>query len=164
MPTINQRQNLRTLADYLAQLPKGYEHFDMAYYYLIREGCGTTACALGHAPSAGIITLENETWEEFSKRVFGIADDDRDIVAGEFTKDWEWLFSENWQYIDNTPHGAAARIFIYLYGGVPKEFIKAVGDRQYLRQLCDADFIGVVATYNAILNENGYGHLMVQPA
>lgn len=60
--------------------------------------CGTTACALGHAPYAtGVEPLPNERWYEYGDRVFGV----------ENTDVWDFLFDMDWP---DDPLKAADRI------------------------------------------------------
>jgi hypothetical protein len=116
------RDNLDKLATHLEGLPKDYKHFDMSVYLdgqdyfseqqyqeckLPLNECGTVACALGHGPDAGICFLpeERNNWYQYSQRFI---DGDNDL--------WYWLFSDQWSVIDNTPHGAAARIRYVLAG------------------------------------------------
>lgn len=71
--------------------------------------CGTVACAVGYAPAILQIPMPvfspnlgrmNNSWMEFSYEVFG------PLPSGL----WEWCFDGSWRNIDNTTHGAAARI------------------------------------------------------
>lgn len=115
------KANLLKLADYLEKLPDDYEQFDMSEYMLTRDGdywenfgpderskpvCGTVACAVGHGPAAGIRVYGDTDWADYADRVFGEFEDD---LFG-----WDYLFSRSWQYTDNTPKGAAARIRTYV--------------------------------------------------
>jgi hypothetical protein len=125
------KENLLKLARYLWDLPEDYTHFDMEYYFAQGnstangvlsayndgyEGCGTVACALGHGPAAGIGNgddLDGLTWDRYSKVFFG---------ARVYEPVWEWCFESRWAEEDNTPRGAAKRIFYMLENGVPKTF------------------------------------------
>lgn len=131
------RTNLKLLADYLFALPTGYEHFEMYSFYSggftevmqpyqaalelpnLTPNCGTAACALGHAPS--IPTLEphpSEDWFDYGERISGL-DEDRNT-------DWVWCFGGFWSDVDNTPKGAAQRIYHLLNeGAAPEDFIEA---------------------------------------
>lgn len=124
-----QLANLKQLADYLAALPEDYDHFDMRYYayYTSYVGaeilnidadfynkCGTAACAVGHGPAAGIQTDGYNSWMEYAVENF-IPEDNDDVFT--------WLFDEDWAFVDNTPNGAAKRIYWYLkHGRVPDDF------------------------------------------
>ncbi len=87
-PNAEQIANLDKLADYLIALPRGYRHFNMLSYLAITEPfwkeldkveqvselihkCGTTACAAGHGPMAGIAPLPGEEWDGYIIRSFG---------------------------------------------------------------------------------------------
>jgi len=116
------RKNLQILADYLWALPDDYDKFNMwsyaenlvtkeyitAPYQLPQPVCGTVACAAGHGPAAGIKSRGTETWPKYVKRVFGVEN---------FT-DMQRFFSAEWKGLDNTPKGAAQRIYQYLEKGV----------------------------------------------
>lgn len=117
------RDNLEKLAAYLEAIPADYEHFSMrsylevegAHIYMIDLSaelllrCGTVACAVGHGPAAGIASLTDENWDDYSDRVF-----DLDLV------EWAWCFSSDWTRVDDTPQGAAKRIRYMLEHGVPE--------------------------------------------
>jgi len=115
-------ENLTTLAYYLSGLPEGYGHFGMYNYSQDRESrfapitrheCGTTACAVGHGPYAGIPIEVGEYWPDYSERVF---------IKGIYAREWEWCFSSSWSEVDDTAHGAAKRILYMLDRGVPNDF------------------------------------------
>lgn len=116
-------ENLEKLATYLEQLPEGYEHFDMKYYFVaqglrlaspdnesVLESCGTVACAIGHGPAAGIPVKSGELWVVYSERVFELS-----------PSAWDWCFGEEWVRVDNTPQGAAKRIRHYITYGLPED-------------------------------------------
>lgn len=120
--TSEQRANLEVLASYLEGLPPDYQHFGMRSF-LSHDGrwicldkidsicspCGTVACAVGHAPNAGIpISPYDEGWTDYSERVFGLPSED---------DEWEWCFSNHWADEDDTHYGAAARIRYLLANG-----------------------------------------------
>lgn len=140
MTTPIQRANLAKLADYLAVLvpPPG---FDMGSW-LQRENsldeddfndephlcdldpkfyaeCGTTACAIGHGPLAGIPPTEADyNWESYCENNF-TGDSANYISAGPI---FTWLFHSNWSWLDNTPEGAARRVRHFLEHGLPVVF------------------------------------------
>lgn len=119
--------NLRQLAAHLLSLPEGYESFDISSFVKIkvedRSGiviktldldevtpevytqCGTVACAVGHAPLAGLDCSGAVDWWELSENLFG--------MGGE-SFEWSWCFSADWAYRDNTPQGAGKRIIFML--------------------------------------------------
>lgn len=129
-----QRANLRKLADYLESLPEDYEHFDMGSFidskgdddalisYARKNGgvhlCGTTACAVGHGPAAGILFRPSDfeelygrtllNWEAYYNRFTPIAS-------------FHWAFGDTWESVDNHHWGAAARIRYLLKHGKPPE-------------------------------------------
>lgn len=123
--TVQQVENLRTLAKYLREKVDP-QRFDMADYcykgsihnevYLPSEHtCGTAACAVGHGPMAGIGGDLNQykSWVSYTHVNFIPAGQDRSS---------EWLFSGCWDEHDNTPEGAADRIDTFLRSGVPLWF------------------------------------------
>ncbi len=82
---------------------------NMSFAGLDQTVCGTVGCAVGHGPYAGIRKFKNETWREYSNRVFGLD-----------SEEWDWCFCGGWVYVDNTPKGAAKRIEYLLNHGVPE--------------------------------------------
>lgn len=137
--TAEQRANLEKLATYLEGLPVDYRHFTMddwfaaprsvAKRYALHNGgvasCGAVACAIGHAPAAGILVPEAfivddiyVNWDMFSRKVFG---GDQRFQS--------WLFDCQWTHCDNTHRGAAARIrFAIAHGGPPTEWVGDVDE------------------------------------
>jgi len=83
----------------------------------IYSSCGTTACAVGHGPLAGIPVLPGETWHDYEYRVFGVSK-----VIG--WQAWSFLFSGQWadSPLNNTAKGSAARIDYFLKHGVPEDY------------------------------------------
>jgi hypothetical protein len=121
MNNIN-RKNLKQLADHLWSLPADYNHFDMSFYFgkfgdefLDLEPpeavnmnvieCNTAACALGHSFAAGLPYNNESFWEDYCQDVFGISVNSRI---------YDWCFSSDWTETDNTPKGAAKRIYYLL--------------------------------------------------
>lgn len=86
-PTPKQRANLDKLATYLEGLPEDYAEFRMRDYYYLKGRwlrpkdcmvnrqvqCGSAACAIGHGPAAGIRTYDDDSWDDYSMRVFGVS-------------------------------------------------------------------------------------------
>lgn len=118
--TDEQRSNLTKLAAYLRTLPAEYPDFEMDLFTQDGQGygrhiahkpaCGTAACAAGHGPWAGIDPLPGETWVAYSHRAFA-----------ERGSGFSWCFDERWSRIDNSAHGAAARIEWMLEHGIPED-------------------------------------------
>jgi len=128
--TKNQRNNLEKLYE---NSPKTLElvKFDMHDYFITSDEyryiypnskiikdvvkgeepeCGTQACFLGRGPLCGILANNNEDWEDYCERQFGII---------RCSSAWFWLFGHNWKYVDNTLEGARKRLRIALDKGVP---------------------------------------------
>lgn len=110
----DQRKNLAALAAFLPAVPPELFHMND---YECKNECGTTHCAAGYGPSAGIPKLPEEHWGVYCGRVFGVVYDA--WVSKKHRQAWCWLFSSSWQSVDNTPDGAATRIRILLDKGVP---------------------------------------------
>lgn len=118
----SQARRLLRLAEYLMMLPDDYHQFEMSHYsnkdeYAGRKpvSCGSTACALGHAPYAlghprQIVQKRFnplgglEDWDDYGERVFGSLS----------TQAEGFLFGGEWSRDDNTTVGAAARILTLL--------------------------------------------------
>lgn len=126
--TEEQVGNLRKLSAYLLTLPVDYPKFAMSSFTSGDDGgggdtvrvpeCGTAACAAGHGPTAGVDPEPGETWAGYSYRAF--------IDYGD---GWDWLFSACWAEVDNSAHGAAARIDYLLAHGLPDNYWnQMVGD------------------------------------
>lgn len=141
-----QISNLKKLARYLATKPKQYVHFDMTTFFgnedrtlakyeydlLETPRCGSVACAVGHGPAAGIFSKDPElmreilgnegalsgalSWQEYYTECLIPSD------GHEHSQMWHWCFSSEWADYDNTPYGAAQRIFYMLKYGVPETF------------------------------------------
>lgn len=121
-------ENLSKLATFLDELPEDYRQFGMADFtnqWMSPEElkqyqtdptynpCGSAACAVGHAPAAGIkvdpstITQQildgysTDIWDAYVQAAFGIKFD---------STAFEFMFGGGWADHDNTPKGAAARI------------------------------------------------------
>lgn len=123
--------NLRKLAAYLlaGELKADFnmrDFTDRARGFLPQKeatDCGTVGCAVGHGPFAGIPKTKEETWSDYSYRVFGLFVDSY----------WEWCFSDEWEEIDNSPKGAAKRIIYLLEEGLPvNHFQQMIGNDEII--------------------------------
>jgi len=108
------RDNLEKLATYLESLPEDYDQFRMTFFFMrpgdmdgkpqdamhaLKHECGTTACAVGHGPSAGIPVRRDDNWTAYCRRVFGVTILD--------SGDGSYMFGGGWP---NCPKQAAKRI------------------------------------------------------
>ncbi|MBD9544288.1 hypothetical protein IB276_33115 [Ensifer sp. ENS04] len=126
-------KNLLQLAAYLDIVAQ--DAFNMGSYSLDEDGekidpnvseCGAVACAVGHAPNAGLPVLlsDGNDWVTYSRRVFGLA-------PGE--EPWKWCFAGSWEWRDNTPAGAAKRIRYLVEHGVPENAeLQRIGMAPYI--------------------------------
>lgn len=74
--------------------------------------CGTSACAVGWGPTAGIKDNNSVGWLEYCAENF------LDLES----REWQWCFSAGWKWADNSARGAGLRILHYVYFGVPEWF------------------------------------------
>ena len=127
--TPTQRKNLATLARYLMDFKRPPPKFDMFKFHAHMSDlghrleptpfeaqepeCGAVACAVGHAPHAGIKPRKTEDWIEYCLRVFGCRLNHKNSEL------FLWLFDCDWTNTDNTPKGAAKRIIYFLKHGIP---------------------------------------------
>lgn len=138
----SQLANLKTLANYLLSLPADYKKFDMSNYaeinyrkqisfsdFHMREyqsafcfpdvsnnenECGTSACAVGHGPAAGIPVGNAQKWSQYC--ITNFIDNESNATTSNM---WDWCFSARWGNFDNSVHGAARRILYMIEYGVP---------------------------------------------
>lgn len=78
----------------------------------VAHTCRTSACALGTAAYAGIGSCSvHGDWGTYSQKTFGFTSgySDSDV--------WNFLFSDSWSGVDNTPEGAAARVLYLITNG-----------------------------------------------
>jgi hypothetical protein len=111
--------NLRLLAENGRRIPDDYEKFNMSTYrdggaysdseavsVPFKDGCGSSACMVGHAPFLGIsLPIKGETWDEYGIRVFG-------LEACE--KVYQFMFGSEWVEEDNNARACASRILFAL--------------------------------------------------
>lgn len=152
------RKNLTKLATYLEGLPLDYKHFDMWIFLATRDEedeydnwvtppldimgkyarenggiaqfpCGTSACALGHGPAAGVLVPEEMLiGDSVMWRVYG----GLFVECNDWhNSEWEWCFSQEWAKYDNTARGAAARIRYLLDKGEAPECIEFCDPAEY---------------------------------
>ena len=118
------RENNEKLAHYLMSLPRDYEHFNMSIFssaskHLAEKKdfeCGTAGCAIGHGPNAGIKPSRPMSWNNYYLEYF-----EPNNFSAHF---FDWCFSPNWSFVDNTPRGAAIRIQYALEVGIPSDWFE----------------------------------------
>ena len=133
--TAQQKRKLLKLANYVINLPENYRKFNMRNYCSSRRQdtfldialweakktladneCGTTACMLGHGPSAGIPpSREGMDWCAYAAD-FGCQPE------GGTRSLWNWAFSGEWTYHAPTRADAAMRVHYMLDYGIPEHF------------------------------------------
>lgn len=134
-----QRANLTKLADFLEKHEELTEStFDMNVFHGTREEnvdeikvnvnpvnstyeCGTTACAAGHGPAAGVSPLKGETWPQYCKRAFGVS-------TNPGRPGWNFIFCAMWRIYDNSARGAATRIRYALEHGAPYSNVSSLSE------------------------------------
>lgn len=89
---------------------------------LVHEHCGTCACAAGHGPLAGMPAEPDETWDDYTRRVFGIWQS----TYGATYRAWVFLFDSQWRGANNTAIGSAARICWFLQHDVPDNYTSMI--------------------------------------
>lgn len=83
------------------------------------NGCGTAACACGHATYLVEPKHSDEGFRQYATRVFGV---ENRHFSGPNRGSFDWCFSGDWDARDNTPQGAADRIEWMLENGVPGDW------------------------------------------
>jgi len=112
------RENLKLMADYIETIPQ--DKFDMEIF---RNGqqteheCNSVGCVIGHCTvlDKNPLPLHKDgdiAFYAWSKEFTGL-----EPLSGE----WEYLFSSDWEDMDNTPTGAASRIRHFLEHGLPQD-------------------------------------------
>lgn len=85
--------------------------------------CGTVCCALGKS----VVVFPEQTAKFSQRHTFRVLRDQwyylGEHLYGEIEfEHWEWLFSNQWYKVDNTPLGVAIRIRFFIKYGVPTWF------------------------------------------
>ena len=129
--------NLLKLAEFLDNLPENYPNFNMGEWVwsdndsnalaideldsVSISECGYVACAVGHAPQAlGLTTSELEgmdDWLTFINKYLEVTPDEQ-----------AWLFSDQWETLDNTHKGVAKRIRYTIENGAFEDIENYKGD------------------------------------
>jgi hypothetical protein len=124
--------NLRKLATEGLRIPDDYEHFNMSDFRYeggdfttctatsqpMPDGCGTSACMVGHAPFLGLPQpLEKEGWMAYTERLFGV-DCDESSTPFDFMFGCVWA---NEVKEHRTARACASRILWALEHDVPND-------------------------------------------
>lgn len=111
------RENLRRMADYIATVPQS--DFTMVRYRLsgdrVSHKCGSVGCVVGHCTV--LDNAKNIPVNEMREIDFGLWSERFTGLTGD---QWDWCFSDEWTYADNTPEGASKRINYLLEHGLPE--------------------------------------------
>jgi len=84
--------------------------------------CGSVGCVIGHCTILDERPLPMNRFDNI----------DFDAWSFDFTglkpnsDEWDYLFSSDWETIDNTPTGAAKRIRYFLKNGLPRNSYKQI--------------------------------------
>jgi len=123
-----QRENLLILADGIAGVDPDF--FKMVSYrgfgYVVKkdlDNCGTVGCALGWGPFIPELKPSKVDFYDFDGSLSWCTYARKFITQGDNPhgyKAWNWCFHEKWTRIDDTPTGAALRIYELLVNGVPE--------------------------------------------
>lgn len=170
-----QRALLKELALHLWGLPENYGGFSMAHFcrakpgehqtpsaawvphqvslvHELHEQCGTVACAAGHIPILRDAPLprEKEGWLPYIRRAVGIGYYNN-------SNDYRWMFSGKWASIDNTPHGAARRIWYYLLKSVHRDHLGRFSSRMPMVSIRNVSLYQDIIPGETPLQETGAG-------
>ena len=119
------RENLSRMADYIETVLQ--RNFNMRRF---RTGqrtaheCGSVGCVIGHCTILDkrplpILRSGDIDFDEWSEHFTGL--------DWFYDKDeWAYLFSSDWETIDNTPTGAAKRIRYLIENGLPRNSYKQI--------------------------------------
>ena len=138
-------KNVKELAEYLKGLSANKNSataidFDMEYFCKEENykshNCGTSACAVGHFAimigaqiNEDFVVLPDSQkqmgWMNFCRTYIGISSDNDESIV------WDWLFSGDWDEVDNTALGAVARIEHFLEHGIPTDFSTSKSSTKY---------------------------------
>ncbi len=119
------RENLANMAEYIKTVPPGFVDMIRFRETNVRDilakveqthKCNTIGCIIGHCT---ILDLEENLPRHWN------GDIDFTVWSKQFTglmpssDEWKYLFGANWSTVDNTPEGAAKRIYYFLEHGLP---------------------------------------------
>jgi hypothetical protein len=124
------RENLQRMADFIRTVPQ--DKFSMREYRsgdITLQECNSVGCVVGWCTlldkkeNIPLYKDGNIDFEEWSIKFTGM---------GSFSNRWDWCFSMDWCYVDNTPEGAALRIEWLLNKGLPEDWDEQMRDRTSL--------------------------------
>lgn len=122
------KENLQRMADHIRTVPQEMFHM-RCYRGIIKDDelidasdcfsaveCETLGCIIGHS-----LVLAPELVVKNEKGVIQYADWSEEFTGIVWaSSEWYWCFSFDWEYLDNTPEGAALRIEWLINHGLPK--------------------------------------------
>lgn len=146
--------NIKKLAEHLKTLGTNDNRFDnvsfdMQFYCRFLDveddvednDCGSSACAVGHyaillgadveVDGVDMPNGDSLTWVQFAQKYVGI----NPCGWSEQQICFDWLFSGEWDVLDNTPLGAAARIEHFLEHGIPQSFADSTSVAKYNKSM-----------------------------
>jgi len=115
------RENLKLMADYIETISQ--DRFDMGKFRtgeLVKHECGSVGCVIGHCTilDKNPLRLDLDGHIDFDAWSF----DFTGLDSFYDNDKWQYLFSCEWETVDNTPAGAAKRIRYFLENGLPKNW------------------------------------------
>jgi len=126
------KENLKLMADYIETIPQ--EKFDMERFRtgeIKHHECDSVGCVIGHCTvlDKNPLPLHKSgdiAFYAWSKEFTGLPS---------LSPDWQYLFSSEWETVDNTPVGAASRIRHFLENGLPQDGREQMEDNAPLSYL-----------------------------
>ena len=128
------RENLSRMADYIETVLQ--RNFNMRRFRMGQKfghECNSVGCVIGHCT----VLDENPLPIDYSGDIDFTAWSSKFTGVPSFYDEWEYLFSYDWEDVDNTPTGAAKRIRHFLLRGLPQnwyEQMKGKAPLSYLNQ------------------------------
>jgi len=126
------RENLSRMADYIETVPQ--KKFNMRLFRTGEEKnheCGSGGCILGHCTILDKNPLPLDSYGDINFSAWSL----EFTGLNPFCDEWNYLFSGDWDGVDNTPAGAAKRIRHFLEKGLPDDWRGQIEDSAPLSYL-----------------------------